>query len=112
MQYVLKSVATLSFWRYALLSGNALAKLLATVGGLYLFMEILDFLGIYTKDRYSSYALIPILLVAIGFVVITRRPITKVSYKLPNKDYVVEVRIGDVFDGSNDVIVSTRVRTQ
>jgi hypothetical protein len=30
-----------------------------------------------------------------------------VSYKLPNKDYVIEVRIGDVFAGSNDVIVST-----
>ena len=106
MNYFFNSIITYSFWRYALLSGNALAKLLATVGGLYLFMEILDFLGIYTKARYSSYAIIPMLLFAIGFVVITRRPITRASYKLPNKDYVVEVRIGDVFDGSNDVIVS------
>ncbi len=70
-------------------------------------MELFDFLGIYTKDRYSGYAIIPIFLFAISYVVITRRPITRVSYKLPNKDYVVEVRIGDVFDGSNDVIVST-----
>ena len=107
MKYILRSIATWSFWRYALLSGSALAKLLATVGGLYLFMEILDFLGIYTKDQYSGYAIIPMLLFAICYVVITRRPISKVSYKLPNKDYVVEVRIGDVFDGSNDVIVST-----
>lgn len=107
MRYFFKSIATWSFWRYALLSGSALAKFLATVGGLYLFMEILDFLGIYTKDRYSGYAIIPIFLFAISYVVITRRPITRVSYKLPNKDYVVEVRIGDVFDGSNDVIVST-----
>jgi hypothetical protein len=70
-------------------------------------MEFFDFLGIYTKDRYSGYAIIPISLFAIIYVLITRRPITKVSYKLPNKDYVIEVRIGDVFDGSNDVIVST-----
>ncbi len=107
MRYFFKSIVTWSFWRYALLSGSALAKLLATVGGLYLFMEFFDFLGIYTKDRYSGYAIIPISLFAIIYVLITRRPITKVSYKLPNKDYVIEVRIGDVFDGSNDVIVST-----
>lgn len=107
MRYFLKSIVTWSFWRYALLSGSAFAKLLATVGGLYLFMEVFDFLGIYTKDRYSGYAIIPIFLFAISYVLITRRPITKVSYKLPNKDYVIEVRIGDVFDGSNDVIVST-----
>jgi hypothetical protein len=105
--YFFKSISTWSFWRYALLSGDASAKLLATLGVLYLFMEILDFFGIYTKDQYSSYAIFPMLVFAIGYVLITRRPIMKVYYKLPNKDYVVEVRIGDVFDGSNDVIVST-----
>lgn len=107
MRYFFKSILTVSFWRYALLSGVAIARMLATVGILYLFMEILDFLGIYTKDQYSRYAIIPMLIFAIGYVVITRRPITRVSYKLPNKDYVIDVRIGDVFDGSNDVIVST-----
>ncbi|MHB8884699.1 MAG: macro domain-containing protein [Methylovirgula sp.] len=70
-------------------------------------MEILDFLGIYTRSEYSRYAIFPLLMFAIVYVVITRRPITRVSYKLPNKDYVVEVRIGDVFDGKNDVVVST-----
>ncbi len=70
-------------------------------------MEFFDFLGIYTKDRYSGYAIIPIFSFALIYVVITRRPVKRVSYKLPNKDYVVEVRIGDVFGGSNDVIVST-----
>lgn len=107
MSYFFKSIATWSFWRYALLSGEALAKLLATVGALYLFMEILDFLGIYTKDRYSTFAIIPMIGFAIVYVVTTRRPITRVSYKVPGKDYVVEVRIGDIFDGENDVVVST-----
>jgi hypothetical protein len=105
--YFFKSISTWSFWRYALLSGDASAKLLATLGVLYLFMEILDFFGICTKDQYSSYAIFPMLVFAFGYVLITRRPIMKVYYKLPHKDYVVEVRIGDVFDGSNDVIVST-----
>lgn len=107
MRYFLKSVATYSFWRYALLSGEALAKLLATVGALYLFMEILDFLGIFTKDRYSSYAILPMIAFAVLYVVVTRRPINRVSYKVAGRDYVVEVRIGDIFAGTNDVVVST-----
>lgn len=107
MRYFFKSIATWSFWRYALLSGEALAKLLATIGALYLFMEILDFLGIYTKDKYSTFAIIPMIGFAVIYVVVTRRPITRVSYKVPGKDFVVEVRIGDLFDGTNDVIVST-----
>jgi Domain of unknown function (DUF6430) len=107
VRYFLKSILTVSFWRYALFSGAAIAKTFAMVGILYLFMEILDFLGIYTKDQYSRYAIIPMFLFAIGYVVITRRPIARVSYKLPNKDYIIEVKIGDVFDGVNDVVVST-----
>jgi hypothetical protein len=107
VKYFFKSISTYSFWRYALLSTEALTKLLATVGALYLFMEILDFLGIYTKAQYSSYAIFPMIGFAILYVVVTRRPITRVSYKVPGKDYVVEVRIGDIFVGTNDVIVST-----
>jgi hypothetical protein len=107
MGYFFKSVSTWSFWQYALLSGEALAKLLATVGALYVFMEILDFLGIYTKAEYSKFAIIPMICFAVLFVVITRRPIARVSYKVPGRDYVVEVRIGDIFAGTNDVVVST-----
>ncbi len=62
MKYFFKSVATFSFWRYALFSAEALAKLLATIGAVYLFMELMDFLHIYTKDEYSSYAIFPITL--------------------------------------------------
>ena len=72
-----------------------------------MLMEIMDFLGIYTKDKYSQFALFPLLFIAIGWVVITRRPIRKIAYKLPNKDYQIEVRIGDLFDGNADVIVSS-----
>jgi hypothetical protein len=105
--YTLKSALSVSFWRYALFSVPALGRMLATVGVLYFFMELLDFLGIYTQDRYSQFAIIPMLAFAVIYVVVTRRPITRVSYKLPNKDYVIEVRIGDVFAGDSDVIVSS-----
>jgi len=107
MKYFFKSIITLSFWRYALLSGEALAKIFAVVGALYAFIEILDFFGIYTRDRYSAYSIIPMLALAIIYVIITRRPITRFLYKVPGKDYIVEVRIGDIFSGTDDVIIST-----
>lgn len=107
MRYLIKSVLTFSFWRYALFSAPALGRILGVIGALYLFMEVLDWFGIYTKDRYSQYAILPLFLFAVLYVVVTRRPITKVAYKLPNKDYLIEVRIGDLFDGNSDVVVSS-----
>lgn len=107
MKYFFKSVRTLSFWRYALLSKEALAKIFAIVGAIYLVMDMADFFNVYTKDRYSSYAVLIMGAAAIFWVVATRRPITRFSYKVPGKDFVVEVRIGDLFDGNHDVIVST-----
>jgi hypothetical protein len=107
VRYFLKSIATRSFWRYALFSGEALAKLLAAIGALYLFMELMDFLSIYTKDRYSKYAIVPIFVVALLYVITSRRPVSKVTYKIPQKDYVFEVKIGDLFTEVGDVVIST-----
>lgn len=107
MRYFFKSIRTLSFWRYALLSGEAVAKVFAIVGAIYLVMDMADFFNIYTKDRYSSYAVLIMTVFAILWVVTTRRPITRFSYKVPGKDFQVEVRIGDLFDGNHDVVVST-----
>lgn len=107
MKYLFKSLATFSFWRYALFSAEAAVKLLAVIGTLYLFMEVMDFLSIYTKDHYSKYAIIPIFVFAVGYVVITRRPVTKVSYKMPQKDCTLEVKIGDLFAETGDTVIST-----
>lgn len=107
MRYFLKSIATRSFWRYALFSGEALARLLAAIGALYLFMELMDFLAIYTKDRYSKYAILPIFLIALLYVIASRRPVLKVTYKIPQKDYLFEVKIGDLFAEPGDVVIST-----
>ncbi len=107
MRYMYRSIFTLSFWRYAVFSRDAIAKILAAVGLLYAFMEMLDFFGIYTKDQYSKFAIIPMFVVALLYVIFTRRPIARVSYKIPGKDYIVEVCVGDIFGGTNDVVVST-----
>jgi hypothetical protein len=106
MRYFLKSIATFSFWKYAVFSAEAAGKLLAVVGALYLFMEVMDFLSIYTKDHYSKYAIIPIFLFALGYVVITRRPASRVSYKMPQKDCTLEVKIGDIFTETGDAVIS------
>lgn len=107
MRYFFKSIVTLSFWRHALFSWEAFIKIFAAVGFQYALMDMADFFSIYTKDRYSSYAVVAMAALAVCWVLLTRRPITRFCYKLPGKDLTVEVRIGDLFDGSNDVIVST-----
>lgn len=107
MNYFVKSISTWSFWRYALFSLEALSKILAIVGAMWMFMEILDFLSIYEKARYSKFAIFPILLAAIVIVVLTRRPISKVTYRVPGRDYTFEVKIGDLFKEAGDVVISS-----
>lgn len=107
MKYFLNSIRTWSFWRYALLSKEALALILAIVGSIYLFMELMDFLSIYTKDQYSKYAIFPILFVAVVVVLLTRRPVARVVYKVPGRDYSFEVKIGDLFKEQGDVVISS-----
>lgn len=107
MRYFLNSICTCSFWRYALLSREALALILAIVGGIYLFMELLDFLSIYTQDKYSKFAIIPILILAIVIVVATRRPVTRITYRPHGRDYTFEVKIGDIFKETGDVVISS-----
>ena len=107
MKFLIRSLATTSFWRYALFSMDALGAILATVGTLYFFMEFMDFLNIYTKDKYSKYAIFPILVLAVSWVVLTRRPVSRVVYKVPKRDLVFEVKIGDIFAEKGDIVVST-----
>ncbi len=107
MKYFLNSVTTWSYWRYALFSVEALVKILAIVGAIWMFMEILDFLSIYEKAQYSKFAIFPILLVAIAIVVMTRRPVSKISYRVPGRDYTLEVKIGDLFKEAGDLVISS-----
>lgn len=107
MSYLFKSFATLSFWKYALFSKEGLATLFACVGLLYAFIEMMDFFGLYTKDNYSKYSIIPIFIVSIIYVIFTRRPISKFVYKIPKKDYALEVKICDLFSEAGDIVISS-----
>lgn len=107
MKYFLRSISTWSFWRYALFSIEALVKLLAIIGAIWMFMGIMDFLSIYKQAEYSRFAIIPILLVAIVIVVVTRRPVSRVSYRVPGRDFMIEIKIGDLLKESGDVVISS-----
>lgn len=70
-------------------------------------MGIMDFLSIYKQAEYSRFAIIPILLVAIVIVVVTRRPVSRVSYRVPGRDFMIEIKIGDLLKESGDVVISS-----
>lgn len=74
---------------------------------MWMFMEIMDFLNIYTKAQYSQYAVIPIFVFSVLITVLSRRPVSRVTYKVPGRDYTFEVKIGDIFKEQGDVIISS-----
>ena len=107
MGYYFDSIKTFSYWRYALLSKEAGAKILAAVGSLYLFVNLLDLFDIYKKDQYQSYGLIVMLAFAVIYVLATRRPVSKIKYKVPGKDLTLEVVIGNLFEIPGEIIISS-----
>ncbi len=107
MRYFFESIRTRAYWRYALFSGEAIGKFFAVVGILYLCVDLADAFNIYKKDRHSYYGLIILIVLALMYVLSTRRPISRVSYKIPQKDFAVEVMIGDLFKVPGEVIIST-----
>ncbi len=107
MKYFFESIITRAYWRYALFSGEAIGKFFGVLGILYLCVDLGDAFNIYKKDRYSYYGLIILVLLALAYVFSTRRPLSRVIYKVPNKDFAIEVLIGDLFKVSGEVIIST-----
>lgn len=107
MRYFLKSIVSGSFWRYALFSRGGIASFLASLGMLYLFMEVMDFLSIYTKDKYSKFALIPMAVISLIYVIVSRRPLTRFVYKVPGRDIRVEVKIGNLLEEKADIVISS-----
>lgn len=107
MKYFFESIRTRAYWRYALFSGEAISKFFAVVGLLYLCVDLADAFNIYKKDQYSYYGLIILTVLALTYVLSTRRPLSRISYKIPQKDFAVEVLIGDLFKIPGEVIIST-----
>lgn len=107
MKYFFESIRTWAYWRYAVFSGEAIGKFFAVVGVLYLCVDLADAFNIYKKDRHSYYGLVILVFLALAYVLSTRRPISRVCYKIPQRDFAVEVLIGDVFKIPGEVVIST-----
>lgn len=107
MRYWWDAIRTLSYWRYAVFSSEALAKFFGALGVLYLLVDVADAFKVYTKDQYSSFGLVFLIIPAFIFVLFTRRPISRVAYKVPKKDYRYEVKIGDLFKEPGEIIISS-----
>lgn len=108
MKYFFASIRTISYWRYCLFSFDALTRVLSIAGAIYLLLEMLDFFRMYARDRYSPYSIIVILVVSIGIAIFTRRPASRVVYKIPKHDFSYEVVIGDILDANcPNIVIST-----
>jgi len=107
VRYFFESIRTRAYWRYALFSGEAIGKFFAVMGILYLCVDLGDAFNIYKKDQYRYYGLIILVVLALMYVLSTRRPLSRVSFKIPQKDFAVEVLIGDLFKIPGEVIIST-----
>ena len=107
LRYFWDSVKRKAYWRYALFSKAGGAMWLAVFGAFNLFIGALDFFQIYTRDEYASHAIWLFLVASAMVTVVFRRPVTSVELKLPTRDICIEVRIGDIFDATGAVVVSS-----
>lgn len=97
---------TRSYWKYALFSKRAGTDFLAAVGALNLLFGLLDFFRLVPKETIPKSMFFMLLGISAVYVLVTRRPVTKVTYKVPKKDLCLEVRMGDLLDSKEDIVVS------
>lgn len=107
MRYFWASICSPSYWRYALLSSIAFERLLAIVGGIYLLIDMLDFFGVITRDKYGMWGLLAIVGVSVFLTLFSHRPTTRVKYKLPNRDVTYEIIVGDLLSAADNIVIST-----
>lgn len=107
MKYFIDTITSPAYWRYVLFSRAGLQTVLAIFGGLWLFIESLDFFNIYTRDQYGSYGFFCVIVISAVLAIILRRPIRTIEVSFPENDFCLEVRIGDIFDASGAVMVCT-----
>ena len=107
MTYLLSTLCTVAFWRHVLLSLKTYRRALEVLGAMFLAAQIAEFFGIYSdliKQRGVLYGMFAIAILA---GVWTRFPVTRVRQRIHGKDYHIEVRIGDILDAPNGIVIST-----
>lgn len=109
-KYFLDTVMSKAYWQYVLFSWTGLESVLSIFGFFYLFVGALDFFKIYTRDEYASYAFLIFLALSIVASVFLRRPLNTIKIDFPKHDFIVEVRITDLFTVSGAVMISTNTK--
>ncbi|MEO0548411.1 MAG: macro domain-containing protein [Pseudomonadota bacterium] len=107
MRFAWETFTSLAYWRYVLFSTQGITSVLAYFGGIYLVVEALDFFDVYSRDKYASAAFFVFLALGVLLSIIARRPIKTTTISFPNRDYAIEVRIGDLFDAAGAVMISS-----
>lgn len=110
MKYFFNTLLSKTYWQYVLLSRAGVESVFAFFGGLYLFIESLDFFKIYSRDEYASYAFIIFLAISIVGSLIVKRPINSILVQIPNHDISIEVKIADLFDTCGAIMISTNTK--
>lgn len=110
MKYFWDTITSKAYWQYVLLSRRGVESILAIFGGIYLLIESLDFFKIYSRDVYSSYAFFIFLALSILIAIAIRRPIHSISIPFPKHDFVIEVRVGNLFEVVGSIMISTNTR--
>ncbi len=107
MRFFLDSISSKTYWQYVLFSKTGAESILAIFGAFWLFVETLDFFHIYDQGRYPPYAFIILLILSVCISIMFRRPLKSICINFPGKDFTIEVMIGDLFEVSGAIVIST-----
>ncbi len=107
VRYFWETISSWAYWRYVIFSAAGFQSVLTVFGAIYLVVEALDFFRIYSRDEYGKYAFFVFLFIAAILAIASRRPITSTIVRFAQRDFEIEVRIGDLFDAAGAVLVST-----
>src|SRR5438128_597966 len=102
-----KSYLTRSYWKYALFSKQAGADFLAALGAVNLALGLLDIFKLVPKETVPRWVFWVMLLACALWVLVSRRPVMSVKYKIPKKDFCYEIRVGDLLNSREDIVVSS-----
>lgn len=80
---------------------------MAALGSIWLIVEILSTFKVFNKEHLTLIYSIPITLIGLICVIVTRRPVKRIIYKYPGQDLKIEVCIDDIFNVSGQKIIST-----
>jgi len=97
MNFIWQSLRTFSYWRYAVLSIDGFKTFLSIIGAAWGIIEVFDYFNLWNRNDFPVFSVYLLLVFAFIVVLVTRRPLRRIEYKLQGRDLCVEVRIGDIF---------------